>query len=79
MYAGGRGQSRMGGTKMRRFLVQMVTEIDFVSGTDGTAHNYEQHVAEVVKEAAQRLSLRTIQGNRVAKVQVTEIKDVVSL
>ena len=36
---------------MRRFMVHLVTEIDFVSGTDGTAQNYEQHVAEVVKEA----------------------------
>lgn len=64
---------------MRRFMVLMVTEIDFVSGTDGTAQNYENHVAEVVKEAAEKLSLRTIEGNRVVKVQVTEIKDVISL
>jgi hypothetical protein len=72
--------NRHGRTTMSRFLVQMVTEIDFVSGgSDPVAHGYEQHVAEVVKEAAQRLSLRTIQGNKVVKVQVTEIKDVVSL
>jgi hypothetical protein len=64
---------------MRRFMVLIVTEIDFVDGADPQAKNYEQHVAEVVKEAAQNLSLRTIQGNKVVKVQVTEIKDVVSL
>jgi hypothetical protein len=64
---------------MRRFMVLMVTEIDFVSGTDGIEQGYEKHVAEVVKEAAQNLSLRTIEGNRVVKVQVTEIKTVVSL
>jgi hypothetical protein len=69
----------MGETTMRRFMVLMVTEIDFVSDTDEAAQNYEKHVAEVVKEAAEKLSLRTIEGNRVVKVQVTEIKDVISL
>jgi hypothetical protein len=32
-----------------------------------------------VQEAARKLSLRTIQGNRVEKVQVAEIKGVISL
>jgi len=63
---------------MRRFMALVVTEIDFV-GDPGDAQNDEQHLAEVLQEAAKRLSLRNIRGNRVAKVQVTEIKDVVSL
>ena len=63
---------------MRRFMALLVTEIDFVSDP-GDAQNYEQHLAEVLQEAAKRLSLRNIQGNRVAKVQVTEIKGVISL
>jgi len=64
---------------MQRFMVLMVTEIDFVPGSEDTVPNYEEHVAEAVKAAAEKLSLRSVQGNRVVKVQVTEISDVVSL
>jgi hypothetical protein len=67
---------------VRRFITLMVTEIDFVEGgaaTDGFAQGYEEHLMADVQEAAQKLSLRTVQGNRVEKVQVAEIKGVVSL
>jgi len=70
--------------KVRSFITLLVTEIDFVDGgsdtaTDRFAQGYEEHLMEVVQEAAQKLSLRTVQGNRVAKLQVAEIKGVVSL
>jgi hypothetical protein len=64
---------------MRRFVVLMATEIDFVSDTDEAAQSYEEHLATEVKEAAEKLSLRTIRDNKVVKVQVAEIKGVVSL
>ena len=63
---------------MRRFMVHLVTEIEFVGGdkdSDGFAHNYEKHLAEEVHKAAQGLSLRTISGTRVGKVLVAEIKE----
>jgi hypothetical protein len=62
---------------MRRFMGQFVIEIDFVDG-DGASgevvQNYKKRLAETVQEAAQNLSLRTIKGARVEKVQVEEIK-----
>ncbi len=67
---------------VRRFITLMVTEIDFVEGgaaTEGFAQGYEEHLITAVQEAAQKLSLRTIQGNRVEKVQVAEIKGLVAL
>jgi hypothetical protein len=67
---------------MRRFMALLVTEITFVDDpreTDAQAQNYEQHLAEELQKAANALSLRTIKGNNVAKVQVTEIKDLISL
>jgi hypothetical protein len=62
---------------MRRFRVHFVTEIDFVDGdevSDDVGRNYKKHLAETVQDAAQNLSLRTIKGARVEKVQVEEIK-----
>jgi len=62
---------------MRRFMANVVTEIDFVDGdnaSDAVAEVYEKHLAETLQEAAKRLSLRTVKGNRVASVQVGEIK-----
>lgn len=65
---------------MRRFMLFLVTEIDFVGqGNDSLAENYEQNLATVVQEAAQNLSLRAVQGTKVVKVQVAEIKNLVSL
>ena len=62
---------------MRRFMVHLVTEIDFVDGdevSDEVVQNYEKHLAETVQNAAQRLSLRTIKGAGVGNVLVAEIK-----
>ena len=67
---------------MQRFILLLVTEIDFVGGgqeNDSFAEGYEQHLATVVQEAAQNLSLRTVAGTKVVKVQVAEIKNLVSL
>jgi hypothetical protein len=62
---------------MRRFMVHLVTEIDFVDGdeaSDAAAQNYQKHLSETVRNAAQGLSLRTINGGRVESVSVAEIK-----
>ena len=62
---------------MRRFMVHLVTEIDFVDGdeaSDAAAQNYQKHLSETVRNAAQGLSLLTIKGARVESVSVAEIK-----
>ena len=62
---------------MRRFMANVVTEIEFVDGdnvSNGVAENYEKHLAGMFQEAANELSLRTIKGNRVRSLQVGEIK-----
>ena len=41
--------------------------------------NYEKHLAQEIKKAAKTLSLRTIRSTKVEKVQVAEIKGLVSL
>jgi hypothetical protein len=67
---------------MRRFIALLETEVEFVDGdsvSDAIAQGYEKHLMTVVQEVAQNLSLRTIKGNRVAKLQVAEIKGSVSL
>ena len=63
---------------MRRFMVHLVTEVDFEDGdeaSDKTVQNYQKHLKETVQSAAQALSLRTIKGARVETVSVEEIKD----
>jgi hypothetical protein len=63
---------------MRRFMVHLVTEIDFVDGDNvpsGVKENYQKHLAEELQKAADNLSLRTIKGTQVGKVIVAEIKD----
>ena len=63
---------------MRRFMVHLVTEVDFEDGdeaSDETVQNYQNHLRGMVQSAAQALSLRTIKGTRVESVSVTEIKD----
>ena len=55
---------------MRRLMVLMVTEIDFVQDSDSHAQNYEENLANVVKEAAEKLLLRAIQDTKVVKVHV---------
>jgi hypothetical protein len=62
---------------MRRFMVHLVTEIDFVDGdeaSDVAAQNYQKHLSETVQNAAQGLSLRMIKDSRVESVSVAEIK-----
>jgi hypothetical protein len=67
---------------MRRFMTLLVTEIDFVDGdqvSDAIVQGYEQHLATAVQDASKKLSLRTVKGNQVVKVQVAEIKGLLSL
>ena len=62
---------------MRRFMVHLVTEIDFKDGdeaSDAAARNYEKDLAEAVQNAAQGLSLHTIKDVHVESVSVAEIK-----
>ena len=62
---------------MRRFMVHLVTEIDFVDGdeaSDVAAQNYQTHLREMLQNAAQGLSLRIIKDSRVESVSVAEIK-----
>jgi hypothetical protein len=58
-----------GGNIMRRFMVHLVTEIEFEDGdeaSDKTVQNYEKHLSETVRNAAHGLSLRTIKGARLS-------------
>jgi hypothetical protein len=62
---------------MRRFMVHLVTEVEFEDGdeaSDEAVRNYRKHLSETIRNAAQGLSLRTIRGIRVESVTVTEIK-----
>jgi hypothetical protein len=62
---------------MRRFNVHLVTEIDFVDGdeaSDVAAQIYQKHLAKMLQNAAQGLSLRTIKDSRVVSVSVAKIK-----
>jgi SHS2 domain-containing protein len=62
---------------MRRFMVHLVTEVEFEDGdeaSDKTVQNYQKHLKETVQNAAQGLLLRTINGSRVESVSVVEIK-----
>jgi hypothetical protein len=63
---------------MRRFMVHLVTEIDFIGGDDSSdeaAQNYQKHLSDTLRNTAQGISLRTIKDARVESVSVTEIKD----
>ena len=63
---------------MRRFMVRLVTEIDFVDGGEVSnegVQNYQKHLSDTLRNAAQGISLRTIKDSRVESVSVTEIKD----
>ena len=63
---------------MRRFMVHLVTEIDFTDGdeaSDEAAQNYQKHLSDALRNAAQGISLRTIKDARVESISVTEIKD----
>jgi hypothetical protein len=63
---------------MRQFMVRLVTEIDFVDGgevSNEAVQNYQKHLSDTLRNAAQGISLRTIKDSRVNTVSVTEIKD----
>jgi hypothetical protein len=63
---------------MRRFIVRLVTEIDFVDGgevSNEAVQNYQKHLSDTLRNAAQGISLRTIKDARVESVSVTEIKE----
>ena len=63
---------------MRRFMVHLVTEIDFVEGdevSNEAVQSYQKHLSDALRNAAQGISLRTIKDSRVGSVSVTEIKD----
>ncbi len=62
---------------MRRFMVHLLTEVEFEDGdeaSDETVRNYRKHLSETVRNAAQGLLLRTVAGARIANVSVTEIR-----
>jgi hypothetical protein len=53
---------------MRRFMVHLVTEVEFEDGdeaSDKTVQNYQKHLSETVRNAAQGLLLRTVKGARI--------------
>jgi hypothetical protein len=62
---------------MRRFLVHLVTEVEFEDGdeaSDKTVQNYQKQLSETVRNAAQGLLLRTVKGARIESVSVAEIR-----
>ena len=63
---------------MRRFMVHLVTEVDFEDGeeaSDKAVQDYQKQLKDTVVSAARELLLRTIKGSRVETVAVEEIKD----
>jgi hypothetical protein len=62
---------------MRRFMVHLVTEVEFEDGdeaSDKTVQNYQKQLSEIVRNAAQGLLLRTVKGARIESVSVAEIR-----
>jgi hypothetical protein len=62
---------------MRRFMVHLVTEVEFEDGdeaSDKTVQNYQKQLKNTVQNAAQGLLLRTVKGARVESLSVAEIK-----
>jgi hypothetical protein len=62
---------------MRRFMVHLVTEVEFEDGdeaSDKTVQNYQKHLKDTVQNAAQGILLRTVKGARIESVSVAEIK-----
>ncbi len=67
---------------MRRLLTQMVLDIDFVDGdsvSDDVVEHCEKHLMTEIEELTKRFSLRTINGLKVMKLHVAEIKGQISL
>ena len=66
-----------GGNTMRRFMVHLVTEVEFEDGdeaSDKTVQNYQKQLSETVRNAVQGLLLRTVKGARIESVSVAEIR-----
>ena len=62
---------------MRRFMVHLVTEVEFEDGdeaSDKTVQNYQKQLSETVRNAPQGLLLRTVKGARIESISVAEIK-----
>ena len=62
---------------MRRFMVHLVTEVEFEGGdaaSDVAAQDYQKRLKETVQNAAQGLLLHTIKDAHVESVSVAEIK-----
>jgi hypothetical protein len=62
---------------MRRFMVHLVTEVEFEDGdeaSDKTVQNYQKQLSETVRNAARGLLLRTVKGARIESVSVAEIR-----
>jgi hypothetical protein len=62
---------------MRRFMVHLVTEVDFEDGdeaSDKAVQNYQKHLKDTVGERGPGTLARTVKGARVESVSVTEIK-----
>jgi hypothetical protein len=60
----------------RRFMLHLVTEIDFVDGDqtqDALVQNYTQNLRQTVEEAAQNLLLRAVKSTKVETALVAEI------
>jgi hypothetical protein len=59
-----------------RFMVHLVTEVDFVDGdnvSDALKQSYQQHLVEALQKASDELSLRSMRGSKVMTIQVAEI------
>jgi hypothetical protein len=62
---------------MRRFMVHLVTEVEFEDGdeaSDKTVQNYQKQLSETVRNAVPGLLLRTVKGARIESVSVAEIR-----
>jgi hypothetical protein len=59
---------------MRRFLIVLTADVDFVDGDDARSENFEKHMLEDVRAAAQRVSLRNVRGHKVPHAQIAEVK-----
>ena len=62
---------------MRRFMVHLVTEVDFEDGdeaSDKTVQNYQKQLKDTVQNAARGLLLRTVKGARVESISLAGIK-----
>jgi len=67
---------------MRRFLILLETEVDFVDGdsvSDKLVENVEQDLMMAIKKATEGFSHRAIRGLLINKLEGAQIKGSVSL